>query len=50
MTLSRPVLLAVIAILAVVSVGAIAAYMHERERTPGVEIRMDERGLRIEGR
>ncbi len=50
MTLSRPMLLAIIAILGVVAVGAVAAYIQERNRSPGVEIRMDERGLRIENR
>jgi hypothetical protein len=50
MTVSRPALLAIIAVLGVVCVAAVGAYMHERNQRPGVEIRMDDRGLRIEGR
>lgn len=50
MSLSRPALVAIIALLGLVSVAAIAAYVNERERSPGVEIRVDDRGLRIEGR
>jgi hypothetical protein len=50
MSVSRPTLLAIIAVLGVVCVAAIGAYMHERNQRPGMEIRVDERGVRIEGR
>lgn len=50
MSLSRPALLAIIAVLALVSIGAVAAYLQEREKAPSLEIRVDERGLRIDGR
>lgn len=49
MSLSRPALI-IIAILALVSVGAVAAYLHERGKANTVEIRLDERGLKIDGR
>lgn len=50
MSLSRPTLLAIVAVLGVVSVAAVAAYLYERDRRPGLEIRVDDKGLRIDGR
>ncbi|MDP3548109.1 hypothetical protein ACJ4V0_17580 [Phreatobacter sp. HK31-P] len=50
MSLSRPTLLVIVAVLGVVSVAAVAAYFYERDRRPGLEIRVDDKGLRIDGR
>ena len=40
----------VIGILAVVSAVSLGAYYRERTQTPGVEIRVDQNGLKIEQR
>jgi hypothetical protein len=41
----------VVAIIAcIIAVGAIAAYSYERNRAPGVEIRLDQKGFSIEQR
>jgi hypothetical protein len=50
MPLSRNALLAIIGVLALASIVAFAAYWQEREKSPSVEIILDQRGLRIDGR
>lgn len=50
MSLSRPALLAVIALLAVVTIGAVTAYVNERDKRGTVEIQVGKNGLKIDGR
>lgn len=47
--MQRSVLMALVLVMSVLAVGFAAAYMHERSRSPGVEIQLDGRGLRIDG-
>ena len=47
---SRKGMMVVIGILAVVSAVSLGAYYRERTQTPGVEIRVDQNGLKIEQR
>lgn len=48
--ISRNAMMIVVAVLAVITVGSVAAYYQERKKTPGVEIRLDKNGLQIEQR
>jgi hypothetical protein len=50
MPLSRNALIAIILLLAVAIAGGLAAWVYDRNREGGVEIRFDRNGLRIEGR
>lgn len=45
---NKPLLYTLIAILGIAAVGATAAYVHEKEKAPGVEIRLDKNGLKIQ--
>ncbi len=47
---SRNMMIAIIGIMAVISVGSLAAYYQERSKAPGVDIRIDKNGLQIEQR
>ncbi len=47
---NRNTMMLVICILAVVTVGSLAAYFYERSQNPGVDIRLDRNGLQIEQR
>jgi hypothetical protein len=42
-------LYALIAVLGITAIGAGYAYYQERERKPGLEIRVDRNGLKVEG-
>jgi hypothetical protein len=50
MPLSRPALLAVIALLALVTIGAVTAYVNERDKRGTLEIEVGKNGIRIDGR
>ncbi len=49
MTATNPFLYVIIAILALVAIGTTVAYINEQQKAPGVEIRLDRNGLKIEG-
>ncbi len=49
MTFSRNAMLAIIILLTIIVVGGGAAYMQERSKPSGIEIRLDKNGLKIDG-
>jgi hypothetical protein len=50
MKTNHNLLYALVAILGITAIGASYAYVQERDRKPGLEIRVDQNGLKVEGK
>jgi hypothetical protein len=50
MSNDKTLLYVVIAVLALVAAGVSIAYVNERNSAPGLEIRVDKNGIRVDGR